>query len=173
MLAALAAALLQPATLPAPPAPMPLAPRPPPPVVWPRGFPRPESRPPAPPPLPGRRDIAVDTVYTLSCRVVAEDGVPFQLEAKTSGRGAARRMAIESGAPDRFPSGTAEAGQAYSRNWVADDYVEVFTLDRQDSVYTLTLAWAAGRLADAALTTLRPASDPPFGSPGTTTCRRL
>lgn len=164
MIAALAAALLQPAVAPPPT----VAPPPQVPI-----FPFPAPRVPAPPPPPygPRQDIAIDSVYALECRVTAEDGVRFEIKAKASGRGAQRRMAIESEAPDRFPSGTA-AGEARRRNWPADEHIEIFTLDRQDSVFTLTLGWKEGRLSEAALTVLRPGAYRPFDSPGAVTCRR-
>lgn len=176
MIAAFAAALLQPPDVPSPPVvPPPIfVPRPtvaPPPQVPIFPFPAPRAPAPPPPPYGPRPDIVVDSVYSLECRVAAEDGATFELKAKASGRGAERRMAIESEAPDRFPSGTA-AGEARRRNWPADEHVEIFTLDRQDSVYTLSLGWVGGRLSEAALTVLRPGAERPFGSPGAVTCRR-
>lgn len=166
LIAAFAAALLQPTVAPPPTVARPPSVVPPPQVF----FPYP-ARPPAPPPPPygPRRDIVVDAVYALECQVTAEDGARFEIKAEASGRGAERRMTIESGAPDRFPSGTAK-GEARPRNWPADEHIEIFTLDRQDSFYTLSLGWVGGRLSDAALTVLRPGQT--FGNPGATTCRR-
>ena len=169
MILALAAALLQPPGQPEPsPPPAPSVPKVP---YWPFKPDRPPE-PPAPPPGPAR-DILVETSYVLECRVAAEDGAGFDLKATTTGRGTARTMVVASGAPDRFPSGTASASTARTRNWVEDDYVEVFTINRRDGTHTVTLGWRAGRLTDVALTSLRPAAAQPFGSPGTATCRRL
>jgi hypothetical protein len=104
----------------------------------------PPLMPPAPPPPPPLPEIALANAYSVTCRIEAMDGPPFEVGGRVSGRGGKRAMRVSSGAPDRFPSGTAEAGKVYRSD--VQRYRESFFLKRKLLGYSILLWWDSGRI---------------------------